>query len=194
MSGKPDRDITAAAAAKPSFPTDIFSGGLPGNRPASHRPDMAWRLEPGSDLVIEMHLMPGATTEKVQASVGLFFTNEAPTKTAYMLRLGRQDIDIAAGQRDYISEDSYTLPVDVEVLGGAATRALSRQGDSRDGEAARWCRQTTDLHQGLGLSLAGHVSARIAIASPKGHGLVDAIHLRQFGEPIHAIRAGLPSG
>jgi tetratricopeptide (TPR) repeat protein len=33
-----------------------------------------------------------------------------------MLRLGRQDIDIAAGQRDYVNSDSYTLPVDVEVL------------------------------------------------------------------------------
>jgi tetratricopeptide (TPR) repeat protein len=33
-----------------------------------------------------------------------------------MLRLGRQDIDIAAGQRDYVNTDSYTLPVDVEAL------------------------------------------------------------------------------
>jgi mono/diheme cytochrome c family protein len=99
------------------FPDGHFLGWTPGQSPRISPPDMAWRLEPDSDLVIEMHLMPGGTTEKVQASVGLFFTNESPTKTAYMLRLGKQDIDIAAGRRDYISEDSYTLPVDVEVLG-----------------------------------------------------------------------------
>ena len=33
-----------------------------------------------------------------------------------MLRLGRQDIDIAAGRRDYVNADTYTLPVDVDAL------------------------------------------------------------------------------
>ena len=33
-----------------------------------------------------------------------------------MLRRGRQDIDIAAGQRDYVNADRYTLPVDVDAL------------------------------------------------------------------------------
>ena len=32
-----------------------------------------------------------------------------------MLRLGRQDIDIPAGDAGYIVTDRYTLPVDVEV-------------------------------------------------------------------------------
>jgi tetratricopeptide (TPR) repeat protein len=100
-----------------NFPDGHFLGWTPGQSPRISPPGMSWRVEPGSDLVIEMHLMPGAQAEKVQASVGLFFTSEAPTKTPYMLRLGRQDIDIAAGQREYVSEDSYTLPVDVEVLG-----------------------------------------------------------------------------
>ena len=99
------------------FPDGHFLGWTPGQSPRISPPGMSWRLEPGSDLVIEMHLMPGTSAEKVQASVGLFFTNDAPTRTAYMLRLGRQDIDIAAGQRGYVNEDSYTLPVGVEVLG-----------------------------------------------------------------------------
>ena len=42
--------------------------------------------------------MPAKATQQVLASVGLFFTDEAPTKTPYMLRIGRQDLDIAAGQ------------------------------------------------------------------------------------------------
>jgi tetratricopeptide (TPR) repeat protein len=98
------------------FPDGHFLGWTPGQSPRISPPGMAWRLEPGSDLVIEMHLMPGNLTEHVQARVGLFFTDEAPTKTAYMLRLGRQDIDIPAGRREHVSEDSYGLPVDADVL------------------------------------------------------------------------------
>jgi tetratricopeptide (TPR) repeat protein len=33
-----------------------------------------------------------------------------------MLRLGRQDIDIAAGHANYVNADAYTLPVDVDAL------------------------------------------------------------------------------
>ena len=34
-----------------------------------------------------------------------------------MLRLGKQNIDIAPGEHDYTITDSYVLPVDVEVHG-----------------------------------------------------------------------------
>ena len=42
------------------FPDGHFLGWTPGQSPRISPPGMAWRLEPGSDLVIEMHLMPGA--------------------------------------------------------------------------------------------------------------------------------------
>jgi len=106
-----------AGSREARFPDGHFLGWTPGQSPRTSPAGMAWRLEPGSDLVIEMHLMSGAAPETVQASIGLFFTDEVPTKTAYMLRLGRQDLDIAAGEREYVNEDSYTLPVDVDVLG-----------------------------------------------------------------------------
>ncbi len=95
-----------AGSREAIFPDGHFLGWTPGQSPRISPPGMAWRLEPGSDLVIEMHLMSGAKAETVQASIGLFSTDEAPTRTAYMLRLGRQDLDIAAGQRDFVSEDS----------------------------------------------------------------------------------------
>ncbi len=139
---------------------------------------MSWRLEPGSDLVIEMHLMPGAVYEKVQASVGLFFTSEAPSNSPYMLRLGRQDIDIPAGQREYVSEDSYTLPVDVAVLGVQPHAHYLAREIRGSGEASRRHDEAAHLHQRLGLSLAGHVRAHDAVAPPERDGALDAIHLR----------------
>jgi cytochrome c-type biogenesis protein CcmH/NrfG len=99
------------------FPDGHFLGWTPGQSPRVSPPGMSWHIDPGSDLVIELHLMPTGAGEPVQASVGLFFTDEAPTSTAYMLRIGRQDLDIAAGERAYVNADSYTLPVDVDVLG-----------------------------------------------------------------------------
>jgi mono/diheme cytochrome c family protein len=99
------------------FPDGHFLGWTPGQSPRVSPPGMSWRLEPASDLVIELHLMPIGRIVPVQASVGLFFTDEPPTRTPYMLRIGRQDIDISAGQRDYANTDSYKLPVDVDVLG-----------------------------------------------------------------------------
>jgi tetratricopeptide (TPR) repeat protein len=78
---------------------------------------MAWALPANSDLVIQLHLMPGDAAAEVQASVGFFFTNEPPARKPLMLRLGRQNIDIAAGRSDYTIEDRYLLPVDVDVYG-----------------------------------------------------------------------------
>jgi tetratricopeptide (TPR) repeat protein len=98
------------------FPDGTFLGWTPGQSPRLSSEGMSWRLDPDSDLVVELHLMPGNAAEPVRVSVGLFLTEERPARTGYMLRLGRQDIDIAAGRRDYVNADSYTLPVDVEVL------------------------------------------------------------------------------
>lgn len=100
------------------FPDGYFLGWTPGQRPRIEPgPGMSWHLDPGSDMVIEMHMRPIETKEFVQASVGLFFTDKPPTQSPYMLRIGRQDIDIAPGRTDYVNSDSYTLPVDVDVLG-----------------------------------------------------------------------------
>lgn len=98
------------------FPDGMFLGWTPGQSPRVPPEGMSWHLDPGSDLVLELHLMPGATPQPVQVSVGFFFTDRPPTRTGYMLRLGRQDLDIAAGQRDYVNADAYTLPVDVEAI------------------------------------------------------------------------------
>jgi cytochrome c-type biogenesis protein CcmH/NrfG len=114
---EPGPGYDGGGSREAKFPDGQFLGWTPGQSPRQSPQGMSWHLDPGSDLVIEMHLMPGAKAEPIQASVALFFTEEPPTKTAYMLRIGRQDIDIPAGERAYVNADSYTLPVDVDVLG-----------------------------------------------------------------------------
>jgi hypothetical protein len=114
---QPGAGYEGGGSREAKFPDGHFLGWTPGQSPRVSPPGMAWRLEPPSDLVIELHLMPTGRSVPVQASVGLFFTDEPPTRTPYMLRIGRQDLDIPAGRPDYVNTDSYKLPVDVDVLG-----------------------------------------------------------------------------
>ena len=99
------------------FPFGYFLGWTPGQVRPLAADGMAWRLNPGSDMLLELHLMPRGQPEVVQSRVGLFFTDEAPTKVPFTIRLGKQNLDIPPGATDYPSEDRYVLPVDVEVYG-----------------------------------------------------------------------------
>ncbi len=79
---------------------------------------MAWRLDPGNDLVLNIHLKPSGKPEIIDAEVGLYFTPDAPVKQPMLLQLDRDDaLDIPPGVSDFVVEDALTLPVDVEVLG-----------------------------------------------------------------------------
>ena len=99
------------------FPFGWFLGWTPGQARPLAADGMAWRLDPGSDLLLELHLTPRSEPEPVQSRIGFFFTAEAPTKVPFTIRLGKQDLDIPPGSSDYRSVDRYMLPVDVEVHG-----------------------------------------------------------------------------
>lgn len=97
------------------YPDGHFLGWTPGQAGPMLPKGLAWRIEPGVDLVVEMHMVPSGRTETVEPSIGLFFTSDPPEQTPAMLRLGRKNIDIAPGDNSYVSADSFVLPVDVEV-------------------------------------------------------------------------------
>lgn len=98
------------------YPQGHFLGWTPGEPDPLVPPDMSWRLEPGTDLVVQLHLKPTGRPELIQFSVGFFFGDRPPERIPTLLRLGRQTIDIAAGTRHYSVADSYVLPVDAEVV------------------------------------------------------------------------------
>ena len=97
-------------------PNGHWIGWTPGKQPAMRGEDMAWRLDPGTDMVVEMHLVPTGKPEVIQSSMGLFFTDQAPKRIPAILRLGSKTMDIAPGDENYAVTDTYKLPVDVEVL------------------------------------------------------------------------------
>ena len=97
-------------------PDGHFIGWAPGRGPIVAPEGMPWRLDRGSDLVIELHLMPGQQPTPVQPTLALYFTDQAPTATPVMLVMGSKAIDIAPGDTDYVVEDRYQLPVAVDLL------------------------------------------------------------------------------
>jgi len=98
------------------IPNGHFLGWQPGRMPAMGREGLAWRLEPGTDLVLQMHLNPSGKPETIQSSLGLYFTDQPPTNTCFKVPLTSWAINIPAGETNHVIEDSYVLPVDVAVL------------------------------------------------------------------------------
>jgi hypothetical protein len=102
-------------ARSAGYPDGHFLGWTPGQIAPLLPPDLSWRLEPHTDLVIELHMQPSGKPEAVAPSIGFYFSDTPPTRTPAMLRLGRQSIDIPAGESHYTITDSFMLPVDAEV-------------------------------------------------------------------------------
>ena len=98
-------------------PPGHFIGWAPGRVQTAGRDDIAWMLEPGTDLVLQLHLRPTGSRERVEPHVGLHFAETPPVRASALVMLGSFDIDIPPAQSDYLVTDSYELPVDVEVLG-----------------------------------------------------------------------------
>ena len=97
-------------------PDGHFVGWAPGRGPIVAPAAMPWRLEAGTDMVVELHLLPGKTPIAVRPTIALFFTDQPPGAVPAMLKMGSQAIDIPAGTRDYAITDRYVLPVDADLL------------------------------------------------------------------------------
>src|SRR5207245_87181 len=111
----PGPGYSGLIARSADYPEGHFLGWTPGQVAPLLPKEFSWRLEPHTDLVVETHMQPSGRRENVQPSIGLYFSDTPPTRTPAMLRLGRQNIDIPAGDPQYVITDSYVPPVDVDV-------------------------------------------------------------------------------
>ena len=112
----PEPGYDGMLAGQAASPDGRFLAWTPGCTVRPEPDDMAWRLDRGSDLVLQLHMAPAPQPRSIRVRIGLFFTNRLPARFPVMLRLGPKDIDIAAGRRSYVAEDKYVLPIDVDVL------------------------------------------------------------------------------
>lgn len=98
------------------FPDGHFLGWTPGQAAPPGPSDLTWRVDGGSDLVVQLHLQPTGRVETVQPRIGLYLTDRPAATTPTMIRLGRQNLDIPAEAAAFRVADAFVLPVDVQVL------------------------------------------------------------------------------
>ena len=105
--------------ASDSFdPDSHFLFWKPGAPPTVEPDGMAWRCEPDTDLVLNLHLFPSGKPERIAVEVGLYFSAQPQTIFPMLLQLEHDGaIDIPAGKQDFTLTDELTLPVDVDALG-----------------------------------------------------------------------------
>lgn len=98
-------------------PDSHFLFWKPGTVPHSEPEGMALRLDPGTDLVLNIHLQPSGKEEWIQPSLGLYFTDHPATRFPMLLQLENdQKLDIPAGEKNFVVTDEFTMPEDVELL------------------------------------------------------------------------------
>ena len=89
----------------------------PGSVPYSEPDGFSWTLGPGNNLVLNAHMQPSGKEEKVQPSVGLYFTDKPPTHFPLLIQLEHDGtLDIPAGRSDFLDADDFRLPLAVDVL------------------------------------------------------------------------------
>jgi Tetratricopeptide repeat len=113
--GFPGMDLIIGRS--PFDPDGNFLFWKPGGSPHIEPNGFAWRLDPGNELVLNLHLQPSGKEEQVRPSLGLYFTDQPQTKFPLLVQLENdQGLDIPAGARDFIISDNFKLPMDADVL------------------------------------------------------------------------------
>jgi len=113
--GFPGMDLTLETET--FDPDSHFLFWKPGGAPRVEPDGMAWRLDPGNDLVLNVHFHPTGKPELAQPSIGLYFTDKPQTKFPMLVQIERdRALNIPPGMSDFLVSDDFRLPLDVDVI------------------------------------------------------------------------------
>ena len=114
--GIPGMDITIDGGSQ-FDPDSHFLFWKPDSTALVELDSMPWRLDPGNDLLLNMHLKATGKVEHIQARIGLYFSKTPATQFPMLLQLEHDAaLDIPAGDGHFTVEDSLKLPEAVDVL------------------------------------------------------------------------------
>jgi tetratricopeptide (TPR) repeat protein len=98
-------------------PDSHFLFWKPGSRPYEEPEGMAWRLDPGDDLVLNVHLQASGKQEEELPAIALYFSDHVQTVFPMLIQLEHDGaLDIPAGNANFQVSDSFRLQMDVDVL------------------------------------------------------------------------------
>ncbi len=110
-------DVITEAAADNFEPDSHFLFWKPATVIHAEPDDMSWRLDPDTDLILNLHLQPTGKEEELQAEIGIYFAEHAPTRLPMLVQLEHDGaLHIRPGTKDFEVSDELILPVDVQVL------------------------------------------------------------------------------
>jgi tetratricopeptide (TPR) repeat protein len=113
--GFPGMDLTLMRS--PFDPDGNLIHWEPGVVPSAEPDGLAWRLDPGNELVLNMHLLPSGKVEHVRPTIGLYFTSQAAARFPLVIELENDPaLRIPAGARDFLVSDDFRLPMDSDIL------------------------------------------------------------------------------
>lgn len=106
-------------------PTGSLGGWAVGATPYKLPEGLAYPLPKGSDLVLQTHFHLTGKPEQEVLRIGLYFSDKPPQRKLLNVQLPPvfglfSHIDIPAGQTHFKVTDSFTLPVDVDLVGASA--------------------------------------------------------------------------
>jgi mono/diheme cytochrome c family protein len=110
-----------------------LGGWAVGGSPSGLPEGLARPLPQGSDLILQMHFHPTGKLEREQATLGIHFAEKPPTRRLTALQMppifgALAGIDIPAGEKRFTIRDSFTLPIDAEVVSaGGHAHYLARE-------------------------------------------------------------------
>lgn len=116
-----------AATPEPGFPgvhlpSGVFSSDSqflswqPGRGPSEVPEGMTWPLQPGTDLILQLHLAPTKVPGDVQPSVGFHFSDAPPSRRGYKLRLTSFTFVVPPGASNHVVREEFTLPVGARMV------------------------------------------------------------------------------
>jgi tetratricopeptide (TPR) repeat protein len=97
------------------FPDGHFLGWTPGQA-APPDNQIAWTLQGQSDFVVQLHMRSTGQSDLVRPLLGLYFSPAPPVRRPTMIRLGRQDLHIPAGDQRFTSSDALKVPVPITIM------------------------------------------------------------------------------
>jgi len=98
-------------------PDSHFLFWKPGSVTRPEPKGMTLRLDKDTDLVLNVHLQPSGKPEKIQPTLGLYFTDEPATLFPLLLQMENdRQLDIPPGAKHFLVTDQFSLPVDVDLL------------------------------------------------------------------------------
>ncbi len=95
------------------LPSGALGGWAPGVRARFPNQDVAFRLDPGDTIVLQVHYHPSGKPESDKTELGLYFAKDAPEKELFIDWHFDFRVNIPAGEKSYKMVHKRKIPADM---------------------------------------------------------------------------------